>query len=331
MGDRRTFWIRRPGETELETYSLSGDPSGELGLLVHPFWSVLPTRFSMEKSSIEPEFTLYDKALPSMIDQSDYMEWVKEAIDAIRSGRMEKVVTWRPKVIPLSVAHPIEWFDQLCQAYPNAYVYLLNTPETGVWLGASPEKLVEVKDGTAEAMSLAGTRPLGSNTEWGQKERQEQEVVTRMLMDRFRDLGLLDVTISGPDTHPAGPVEHLLSLVKGVLPVDMKPESLVDSLHPTPAVGGFPIDDSLTWLKATELSRFDGWGDRELYGGYFGLVAKDEVEAFVNLRCMRVDKNKVVLFAGGGITAESDPMSEWQETENKLKTLLSVLHLENQH
>jgi isochorismate synthase len=91
-------------------------------------------------------------------------------------------------------------------------------------------------------------------------------------------------------------------------------------LHPTSAVCGMPMEKSLAFLRAHE-----GY-DREYYSGYLGPVRiNNESQLFVNLRCMQVSSGRARLYAGGGVLGESDPEKEWQETELKMNTLLSVI------
>lgn len=91
-------------------------------------------------------------------------------------------------------------------------------------------------------------------------------------------------------------------------------------LHPTPAVGGFPVRQALQYLEQTE--RYN----RRYYAGYLGPVGNtDEFHWFVNLRCMEIFPQAVSLYVGGGITVLSEPRKEWEETELKSRTLLDIL------
>jgi isochorismate synthase len=81
-----------------------------------------------------------------------------------------------------------------------------------------------------------------------------------------------------------------------------------------------PLESSLKFLVENE-----GY-NRELYSGYFGPVKiQDQTNLFVNLRCLQVHKNGIQLYAGAGVTADSDPQKEFEETEMKMATLLKVI------
>jgi isochorismate synthase len=95
---------------------------------------------------------------------------------------------------------------------------------------------------------------------------------------------------------------------------------LVEALHPTPAVAGQPKDEAIRYIKELEPH------DREYYTGFLGPVTKDrEMDLFVNLRCMKVTPEFLALYVGGGITLDSDPADEWEETRLKAESLLQIL------
>lgn len=98
---------------------------------------------------------------------------------------------------------------------------------------------------------------------------------------------------------------------------------MLELLHPTSAVCGMPKNKTKEFIVAKEQY------DRELYSGYLGPVnMNNRTNIFVNLRCMQVQENFAILYAGAGITGDSDPEKEWRETEIKMDTLLQFLDVE---
>ena len=95
---------------------------------------------------------------------------------------------------------------------------------------------------------------------------------------------------------------------------------ILSALHPTPAVGGYPKELAMEWIRRVEPH------ERRYYGGYLGPMFGEHVRLFVNLRCMEVDDSRLRLYVGGGLTDKSDPESEWKETEAKAQTLLSIIN-----
>ncbi|MCK4992953.1 MAG: chorismate-binding protein, partial [Bacteroidales bacterium] len=94
----------------------------------------------------------------------------------------------------------------------------------------------------------------------------------------------------------------------------------VDAMHPTPAVAGQPKEDAINFIKQLEPH------DRDYYTGFLGpMSTHGETDLFVNLRCMKVTPDYISLYVGGGITLESDPAEEWNETCLKALSLLKIM------
>lgn len=263
-------------------------------------------------------------SVPVILNQSDYHQLIDEAIRTMRSGRFQKVVLSR--IIPVerhaaSVALD-QLFTRICQTYPKAFCYVLNHPDFGLWLGATPEILVEVSGQNLHTMALAGTRKSsGGEAEWGNKELDEHAFVVREICDRLAPHGLPEVGTRL--TAKAGPVEHILTPIhlKGIFSLNQ----MAAELHPTPAVCGWPRKEAHEFIHLHEPH------SRELYTGYLGIVeANGEGACYVNLRCMKVEEHRYLLYAGGGITIDSEAQAEWQETSNKAETLLSVMREKSQ-
>ena len=94
---------------------------------------------------------------------------------------------------------------------------------------------------------------------------------------------------------------------------------IVKALHPTPAVCGYPTEKAREFILANESY------DRQYYTGFCGLVEENKLDLYVNLRCMQLKEGKAHLYVGGGITKDSNPESEFAETQHKAQTMLAVL------
>ncbi|MCI0751758.1 MAG: chorismate-binding protein [Flammeovirgaceae bacterium] len=255
---------------------------------------------------------------------------VQDCIERIQAGNFEKIVPSRCKRIPLSENfNPGESFQNLCAAYPNAFVSLVSTPETGTWLGATPELLVTVEDKqTFRTTALAATKTYVAGTElkqvaWTQKEIEEQALVERYIISCFKKIRLREFDEHGPKTMVAGNLMHLrtdFSVDMAATNFPLLGSVMLKLLHPTSAVCGMPLESSLPFLKENE-----GY-QREYYSGYLGPVnIQQDTHLFVNLRCMQVQENEGILYAGAGVTIDSDPEKEYEETEMKMNTLRSVI------
>lgn len=207
-------------------------------------------------------------------------------------------------------------FDALCRAFPNAFVFLFETERSGRWIGASPELLLEKKDGELHTMALAGTRPVGSTGKWDEKNIGEQQMVVDFICHCFSNFGLTPV-VGERITKIAGPVEHLCTPISAQIPDSFSDwAGFLQALSPTPALCGTDRQVSLDFIRRLEDS------PREYYGGWCGPVREGSFSLYVNLRSAKINKDgSATLFAGGGITALSKPDDEWKETERKASTL----------
>jgi isochorismate synthase len=255
---------------------------------------------------------------------------VGKSIEAIQSGTFEKVVLSRTLSIPLTSNFDVSaTFQKLCDRYSNALISFVSTPETGSWLGATPELLVSVEGNSIfKTTALAGTLPYqeGINLKgvaWTQKDIEEQALVERYIISCFKKIRLREYEEHGPKTVVAGNLMHL----KSDFTVDMKATNfpqlgsvMLHLLHPTSAVCGVPLDTALEFLN-----KYEGY-HRQFYTGYLGPVNfHGDTSLFVNLRCMQLIEAGAILYAGAGITEDSIPDKEWEETELKLNTLLKVI------
>lgn len=259
-----------------------------------------------------------------------FVSLVNTCLYEIQKGSFEKVVPSRFRQYTLDSSFDAgNGFFRLCNQYPHAFVSLVCLSGQGLWMGASPELLVSMEDQTIfRTVALAGTQPYQpgielKNVAWTQKEIEEQALVERYIISCFKKIRLREYEEYGPKTFQAGNLLHLKSDFR----VDMKATRfpqlgtvMLKLLHPTSAVCGMPMDKAYEFLKAHE-----GY-DRSFYAGYLGPVNVDnQVNLFVNLRCMHVQHGQARVFAGAGVTADSDPQLEWMETQVKMDTLANVL------
>ena len=262
--------------------------------------------------------------------QQEFTRQVKELQEEIMKGKIQKAVLSRIYIEPKNSTFDISYlFKELCSKYPNAFVYLFQIPRAGCWIGATPESLILVKNGVVETISLAGTRKMEDvppdKIEWSLKELEEQDIVTQYIEHVLLTFNIRNYTKSGPFSQIAGNVVHLKTrfLFDASQPGQRLGE-FVDLLHPTPSICGSPKEASFKILKKIEPHQ------REYYTGLLGPVnMENETSLFVNLRCMKVLENKFALYLGAGITSGSIPESEWEETNHKKMTLLSVIMKQN--
>jgi len=234
------------------------------------------------------------------------------------SKALQKVVWSRTKSIQLhSEAHPCLLFEALCGAYPSMHIVLLHHPVYGIWLGSSPETLVEKETPKIRSMALAGTRSLAHIGPWADKEIKEQRLVVDYLQERFASKSI-PLDLQETSTVQKGPVEHLLNKIEGNSSISCY--EMAHCLHPTPAVAGFPVPESVKYILENEPY------PRSLYAGYWGYLNEEGNGLLsVNLRCLHWQDKQVRLYMGAGILPESDAETEWLETCRKSETLMNIL------
>ncbi|UII24916.1 chorismate-binding protein [Fulvivirga maritima] len=269
------------------------------------------------------------KVIASDEERSKFINLSNAAIAAIKNGQFLKVVPSRKKEILLPEGFDLGLnFIKLSKAYPTAFASLIFTPKTGIWMGATPELLINEKDNTFRTVALAGTQkydpelPL-AHVAWRQKEIEEQALVARYIINCFKKIRLRDYTDIGPKTVIAGNLLHL----KTEFIVDMEAtgfpglgDTMLKLLHPTSAICGMPLAPAQEFIKENE------YYDRSYYSGYIGPVNSENGSSlFVNLRCMSIDADKATLYAGAGVTEDSIPEDEWEETEIKMNTILNII------
>ncbi|MGB5169887.1 MAG: chorismate-binding protein [Eudoraea sp.] len=283
-----------------------------------PFDEVLVETYKNEAlTSIKTKFS--DS---SETTRMDYVSLIEKSLLEIKNNSFKKVVLSRAIDLTVSIK-PFEVFMNILNTYDNAFCYLWYHPKVGLWLGATPELLLTVKDGNLKSMSLAGTIPYNSSKKpgWGQKEKEEQELVTAHIKANL-ETKLEDINIGPQESIRAGELWHLRTLVYGRIK-DVNLKGLVEELHPTPAVCGLPVKESASFIKENE-----GY-DREYYAGFLGEMNLDHplsASLYVNLRCLKMTNRGVRIFVGGGITERSIPEKEWLETVHKSKTMANMLH-----
>lgn len=238
---------------------------------------------------------------------------------AVASGKMQKLVLSRTFDVERKAGFSAGIaFSKACRKYDTNFVFLCNTPETGAWMGVSPELLVSEQDEIYKTVALAGTKKI-SVPDWDNKNRREQQIVVDYMHNRLNEIGG-DIIQKGPFTVQAGVIEHLKTKFSFRLKENKRIGDLLYLLHPSPAVCGFPKEEAFDFILKNESY------DRRYYSGFVGpLDIEGGSRLYVNLRCMEIGTDLLRLYAGGGILPSSEMKAEWEETENKLQTILSVI------
>lgn len=254
---------------------------------------------------------------------SDYERRFHVFIENLQNNRLDKLVLSRTVSYERwSSFSIVDAFLKACRRYIRSYVYVYYTPETGIWLGGTPEILLSGEGGNWHTVALAGTQKLQQGKlpeHWNRKNLMEQQLVADYIRTRLNSSGIR-AEEEGPYTVRAGELAHLKTDFRFSLPDNHSLGDLLKLLHPTPAVCGLPKEDAYRFILLNE-----GY-NRRYYSGFVGMLnPSGRTDLYVNLRCMRVEADKLVLYAGGGLLSSSVLEEEWQETEEKLQTMNMIL------
>ena len=243
---------------------------------------------------------------------------VGNGVSEIKKGTFEKVVLSRKMEVSQSVDF-INSYQNLLKKYPTAFRYLWFHPKVGLWMGATPEQLAKIKNKTFETVALAGTQIVEENVIWQEKEIVEQQLVTDYIKSRTESLVEV-LQISDSYTQKAGNLVHLKSDISGKLKQNISEIDMIKALHPTSAVCGMPLQEARNFILENENY------DRKYYAGFLGeFQMQEQTNLFVNLRCCEIENDVTTIYVGCGITKDSQADKEFTETENKAKTILSIL------
>ncbi len=313
--------FRKPNNKEI--HLLVQDNSDSNRFLMHSFDSkiekIISDQFpvSINQEDFDFDFEISLDLAPEFLakTQSEYENLIQKTIQTIQTTEIRKIVMSRINMIDNQNYNIFNSFKNLVENHSDAMVYLWHNPNEETWMGATPELLISQIGKEVKTVSLAGTK--SPQNEWAEKEFDEQKIVTDYILENLTSLENLKV--DGPETVTAGKFQHLKSYLSGEISSDLSIDSLLQRLHPTPAVCGLPKKEAFHFIIENE-----GY-NREFYSGYLGIELKNSKEYFVNLRSGQFFQDKIWLYVGGGITADSIPEKEWSETELKSGTVLNCL------
>lgn len=247
----------------------------------------------------------------------------------LQQGIFRKIVLARCADEPVAQSvEPEELFLRACQFYPRMFIALVFTPQSGLWLTATPEILLEGKGACWRTIALAGTMTLegdqllseGETIRWSTKNIEEQRIVATYIagcLESFAD----NIKEEGPRTVRAANLVHLRSDFTFSLSSADSLGDLLQALHPTPAVCGLPKNETFDFIVKHEHL------PRRYYSGFMGPLSMNDVtHLYVSLRCMNIEREAYHLYAGGGLLKDSLEEQEWQETEAKLGTMRRLLN-----
>ncbi|MGE7912601.1 isochorismate synthase [Lysinibacillus xylanilyticus] len=277
------------------------------------------------KTYSKPEITSYFEPY-----KEPYLASIDQVTALIKQKKADKVVIARSLALQFKeqVSSP-QVLSQIIHEQPESYLFGLERQEL-LFFGASPERLVKVENGRAFSSCVAGSIKRGKTADedeaYGQsllndsKNGGEHQYVVDMIAETFRENCIEMKIPDSPRLLKIRDIQHLYTPVEGQLNSDATILQLTKSLHPTPALGGVPRKEAMEVIRKYEPM------NRGLYAAPIGWVdAEGNGEFAVAIRSAALLKDKAYLYAGGGIVADSEPQSEYEETLVKFRPMLRAL------
>lgn len=270
----------------------------------------------------------------SRIDQPSRDQW-QQLVDEVTGGDFQqhtaKVVLSRQTTIALKgTLNPFSLLNQWQQREQDCYSFLFQFDGLRSFVGCSPERLYARCDTELLSEALAGTAPrgqtvqqdcqLGSQLLNDHKNQWENQVVLDDLSRRLQELSLHVNPDAELELVKLKHVQHLKRRITAMISPELDDLSLLDALHPTPAVGGMPRKSAIQYILHHE-GYARGW-----YTGAVGWFSGAASEFSVAIRSALVLPDHVHAFAGAGIVAGSQAELEWQELNHKIATILELLN-----
>lgn len=255
---------------------------------------------------------------------------IDEALSLIRSEVLEKIVLSRKATLKFAEAlNPVALTERLNAATHDCFVFCFDFGKESAFVGATPERLFLRQSDRLQSEVVAGTRMRGANSIEDEslaielltsdKDQREHDIVRKSIRQKLHKfVDHLEVDNQASILRLAKK-QHLRSNVQGTLKPEVDDGMLLERLHPTPAVGGYPTENALP-----EIARIEPF-NRGWYAAPIGWIGSDSAQFAVAIRSGLVEGDSLSLYSGAGIVRGSDPDQEWQEVENKIQDFISVL------
>lgn len=253
----------------------------------------------------------------STTSKNAYLAYIDAIKNAIAQQQIQKAVAARIIAVATDTSHWQSYFEALISSFPDTFVYGIYHPQSGLWIGASPELVGYLSEGIFKTISLAGT--IWEQIQFESKEQGEQEIVTDYLHKLLIENGL-SVDLKQLESKSYGQISHLINEIEVSNFEPSLFENIVSKIHPSPALSGFPKDESIQFIQKNEPI------DRAFYSGLVSWnISATQKLAFATIRCFQVFENQLIFYVGGGITKDSNPETEFEETQRKFQTVFEAL------
>ncbi len=258
--------------------------------------------------------------------KSQYRDALAKGIELINTGNLDKLVLATRQLLLLrKPLDPLKLLIRLRVQQANSCRFLWQKNKDESFFGASPERLISLKQNHLLIDALAGTAKKdddGKELLSSSKDLREHHFVVNSIVEQLLRKGINSSYQSQPRLMTQGHLIHLHTLIQAYVE-DKLPLALVEALHPTPAVAGLPLNKSLSWLRVLEPF------ERQTYASPIGWIDKNQNSEFrVAIRYGNMTRNRLQLFAGAGLVKGSTVEGEIQEVALKFEVLRNQFNLD---
>jgi menaquinone-specific isochorismate synthase len=263
-------------------------------------------------------------------NKDGWSDIIISALTSINNHVVEKVVLARKVILKFyENLNIFSLLNKLKTINPFATHFCFQIKEDLAFLGGTPELLYQRNNGSIYSEAIAGTRPRGKNEFEdfvlerelldSDKERREHAFVIESVKESLNNLCNDVLASKEVSVIKLRRLQHLYSKFHGKLKNNVSDIEILSALHPTPAVGGYPVNEALEQIQFLEPFQ-RGW-----YAAPVGWIGYNSAEFAVAIRSGLINGKNLALYSGSGIVDGSDINSEWQEIENKIGNFLKAL------
>lgn len=310
---------------------VKGDPKAAYDQAIEKITQLSQQLFTQQQnqpSKAKPQHN--ETNITTNVDDQNYCQMVQQAKQYIIEGDIFQVVPSRQFCMPIT-AGPFEVYRALRFSNPSPYMFYLETPSFTI-AGASPEKLISIRNGVVESCPLAGTRPRDPKRDdeiAAELLSNEKEVAEHMMLVDLARNDVGSISNSGSvkvsklkEIEKYSRVMHISSTVEGQLRTDKDVFDALKAAMPAGTLSGAPKIRAMEIIDELESTR------RGVYGGTIcGIDSQGNLESCIAIRMAIIKDGTATVRAGGGVVYDSDPQAEANETRHKAQAILEGILL----
>lgn len=327
--------VARSGGAYEAVANVRVDPDSDLKPLVERVWAAYERFRQFDYEATGEAGRVGDAPAGGAVERARdkreaFLENVREALRDIEARRYDKIVLSRS----IDLRNPAGWqpldaLNRLRERFPGCFAFSFGSGRERSYIGATPERILSLREKRLETEALAGSAPRGANARddaalardllRSDKDLREHRLVLDSIIRRLQELGIYGRADERPQLLQLANVQHLRSRIAADLGRRAHPLEILEALHPTPAVGGSPRERAAPRIREIEGE------DRGLYTGAIGWFnPAGESEMILAIRSAYIAGETARLHAGAGIVRGSDPEAELRETDIKLNAMLEA-------